>query len=109
MSSPRGYVALALLAVSVALIGCGDAPKHHDVDIRGFVFAPARADASAGDTVVWTNYDLVPHTVTDVDEAWDSGPIAPGAACSLVLGAERDTVAYTCIYHPTMTGSLVLK
>jgi len=109
MSSARGHVALVLLAVSAALVGCGDPPVRHDLDIRGLVYEPAWASATVGDTVVWTNHDLVPHTVTDVDGAWDSGPIAPGASWSLVLGAGRDTLAYTCIYHPTMTGSVVVQ
>jgi len=86
MSSPAQLSSLVVLAVSVALIDCGDAPEHHDLDIRALVFEPARSNASAADTVVWTNHDLVPHTVTDVDNSWDSGqvpsrPVPPGTSC----------------------------
>jgi len=109
MPAPRAGVALVLLAVSAALAGCGAAPERHEVDIRDFVYRPASAIAVLGDTLVWTNHDLVPHTVTDVDGAWDSGPIAPGASWHLALEAGAHTVAYACTYHPTMTGSLVVQ
>ena len=110
MPAPRTVVVLGFLAVaSSQLAGCGEAPERREVDIHDLAYAPSSAIAKVGDTLVWTNHDLVPHTVTDVDGAWDSGPIVPGASWRLRLGEGRDTVAYTCTYHPTMTGSLVVR
>jgi plastocyanin len=109
MRAPRARIALMLSAVSAALVGCGDAPERHELDMRALGYQPVWASARTGDTLVWTNHDLVPHTVTEVAGAWDSGPVAPGASWRLVLESGRDTVAYACIYHPTMTGSVVVQ
>lgn len=109
MRAPRARVALVLFAISAALVGCGDTPERHDLDMRDLVFQPTWASARIGDTLVWTNQDLVPHTVTEVAGEWDSGPVAPGDSWRLVLEAAHDTMAYACIYHPTMTGSVVVQ
>jgi len=61
-----------------------------------------------GDTIVWTNKDMVPHTVTDTNGAFDSGELAPGKSWSLVAkkpGAYR----YLCSLHPNMQAALTVK
>ena len=61
-----------------------------------------------GDTVVWVNGDLVPHTATATDGTWDSGSIAPGGTWTLVVAASGDG-GYTCTFHPTMIGRLEIE
>ncbi len=69
-------------------------------------YAPAALEVAAGDTVVWQNTDIVPHTVTS--KGWNSGPIAAGASWKKVMRA-RGVVAYHCTFHPTMVGTVTVR
>ena len=103
----RAAPVLALAAL--ALAGCGGepaAPRAHAVEIRDFAFVPADLEVAPGDTVVWTNRDVVPHTATAADGAWDSGEIAANASWRLVVPDGGAAAEYRCAYHPTMTGAL---
>ncbi|HEX7123656.1 MAG TPA: cupredoxin family copper-binding protein [Gemmatimonadaceae bacterium] len=97
--------ALALLAACAA--GSG-APRTHVVEMRGFAFVPERVEVAVGDTVVWINRDVVPHTATGKDAEWNSGSIASQQRWSLVP-SDTGTFAYICTFHPTMTGTLVVR
>jgi plastocyanin len=105
----RARAGLALLAAAafVAAAGCGPgrAPKVYRVTIQGFTFNPAALAAAPGDTVVFTNADVLPHTATRDGGGWDSGPIAAGAAWKLAVqgGAAGP---YHCTFHPTMKARL---
>lgn len=71
-------------------------------------FVPERLEVAAGDTVAWTNKDLVPHTVTAAGRGVESGTIAPGATWKLT--APRDgEIAYLCRFHPGMKAVIVVK
>ena len=96
-------VLTALVALAVALGACqGSAPSHtHTVEIRGFAFQPDTVRAAVGDTVVWINRDVVPHTATS--SAWDSGEMAQSAEWRLVVESAGE-VSYLCALHPSMTG-----
>src|SRR5207244_2925921 len=52
--------------------------------IAGFGFAPT-ITVKAGQPVVWTNNDAVPHTVTSDTGLWDSGDIAQGGTYTLTF------------------------
>ena len=39
-------------------------PQRHVVEIRGMAFHPEALEVRRGDTVVWINRDMVPHTAT---------------------------------------------
>jgi len=71
-------------------------------------FSPDRLEVAVGDTVTWTNKDLVPHTVTAAGAGIESGNIAPGASWKYVV-KRRGEVNYVCRYHPTMKAILVVK
>jgi plastocyanin len=98
------------LAICVALMGCGSKhqPTTYQVEIRGMQYVPAELSVAVGDTIVWTNRDVLPHTVT-------SGIPAPATFDSKEIGATKQwtlTVtaageySYACTYHPTMHGTL---
>jgi plastocyanin len=56
-------VALAALSpLSSAPADSKPAAKTYTVLIRGFQFVPQRLEVEAGDTVIWKNEDIVPHT-----------------------------------------------
>jgi plastocyanin len=59
-------------------------------------------------TVVWTNNDSQPHTVTANGAGFDSGYMAPGATYTYTFSAPG-TYDYHCTYHPWMTGTVTVK
>ena len=107
----RSYVLLALVGASV-LSACGRSadtePGTHTIVIRGFQYTPPTATVGVGDTVVWQNEDLVPHTATAKSKGLDTGSIEPNASGQYVV-KEKGTYAYDCTLHPTMKGMLVVR
>ena len=80
-------------------------PRRVVIEIRAFKFAPPAVRLRPGDTVVWVNRDLVPHTATAADRSWDSGLIKAGGRWSMTVTA-RTARAYFCRYHPAMKARL---
>lgn len=102
------------LAGLVALAACGSkTPPHvsktYQVEIRGMQFSPASVRVHPGDFVVWTNKDIVPHTVTAA--GWfDSGPLQPGDQWTHGVTEETGIVLdYVCTMHPTMKGTFTVQ
>lgn len=58
-------------------------------------------------TVTWTNYDVSAHTVTSTNNMFDSGNINSGESYTHTFTA-AGTYQYYCIYHPWMTGTVVV-
>ena len=105
--TPRRSLLLAGLAAAAA---CAAGPvlaqTTHRVEIRQFAFVPETLAVSVGDTVVWENQDLVPHTATAVD--WGSGRLNRGDAWSLEVLAPGE-VDYACRFHPMMRARLIVN
>lgn len=105
----------ALLVVFGALLSasCSARPeaspsgKTHTVLIKGSKFEPERLEVAAGDTVIWKNEDIVPHTATAI-RIFDSDNLDPGESWSYVA-ARKGTYPYICTYHPTMRAALVVR
>ena len=57
----------------------------------------------AGDTIQWVNKDILDHTATAGDNAFDSKDIRPNATWRWVA-AKPGQYAYVCSFHPNMTG-----
>lgn len=103
---------LTALALGGA-VGCGassSAPAgRHVIEMRAMGFEPARLVVAPGDTVVWINRDIVPHTATAAESSlWDSGAVAQGDSSVQVMGAAGD-LAYYCRMHPLMRGSVLVE
>jgi plastocyanin len=108
----RRGAAVALWAIAVAAAGgagarltSGAKPVTHTVTVDGSRFEPARLTAHVGDTIVWVNKDLIPHTATAKGGRFDSKAIAAGASWRFKATA-KGAVDYGCLFHPTMTGRL---
>lgn len=109
LSSARRGVLLAACGALVALPAAGGArPAARAVRIAGFAFAPATVAAAVGDTIIWQNDDIAPHTATAADSSWDSGVLAPGASWRTVLRA-RGEIEYVCALHPSMRGKISVR
>jgi len=77
----------------------------HIVEIKSFKFTPSKLVIQPGDVVVWKNLDIVPHTATDLNKAWDTGYIAAGDSVTLEYD-ELISGDYFCEYHPAMSAEL---
>jgi plastocyanin len=78
--------------------------------MQGVGYQPAKLSVRPGDTVVWVNKDIVPHTATfdaKGPAAWDSGILAADSTAAFVARSPG-TVAYHCRFHPTMKGTIVI-
>jgi len=106
-------VALALPLAVVALgAGCRPQaggrpvpapPALHVVTIKKIAFDPGLVTAAPGDTIMWQNEDLVPHTVTARTGGWGSGNLPPDSTWRWIVTG-TDSAAYFCSYHTTMHG-----
>ncbi len=94
---------VALLAAVLLAPAASAAPKTHQVVIDKMRFGPMPAGVRAGDTIVWTNRDIVRHTATargafDVD--------LPAKAVGRSKLTKAGTVKVICKYHSGMTALL---
>ena len=98
-------LALLLLTFGAAPASVGAAQVHRVV-IENMKFTPEVLDARVGDTVIWENKDIVPHTATadaakDGRKTFDSGTIAMNGTFQFTPKAAGE-LPYTCLFHPTM-------
>ena len=76
------------------------------VDMVGLAFNPRAVTVAKGSTLLFTNSDVAPHTVTSDSGTIDSGTIPPGGSFSLVATAG---FPYHCTIHPSMTAKVVVS
>jgi plastocyanin len=80
-----------------------------EVVIKGFVYQPDPVTISVGQTVTWTNQDVVPHTATARDrEMLQSGTLGQGESYSQAFDAPG-TYEYFCEFHAGMKGVVVVE
>jgi plastocyanin len=79
-----------------------------EVKIDNFTFGPQLVVVKAGDTVVWTNGDDIPHTVTSKTGVFKSKALDTGDKFSFTF-TTPGTFPYFCALHPHMTGSIVVE
>lgn len=102
------------LGASLALASApGASPAHdgsHVVEVRisRFAFVPKRIEIAAGDTVLWINDDLAPHTATARDGAWQTATLEHGSSARVIFDAPGD-MDYVCAFHPHMTGTVSVR
>ena len=110
--------ALAALAVSLSAFvrleavntagAANAAPKVHTILIEGMRYQPQGLTVAVGDTVVWVNRDMVPHTATSASGRFDSNEIAAGKSWTYTVRATGE-FAYICTYHPLMKAVLRVR
>jgi plastocyanin len=98
--------ALVLFLYSAGVSADGNAqPTTHTVTMAGVHFHPEELTVALGDTVVWSNDDLVAHTATSRAGHFDSKKIEPGKSWSYTVTKKGD-FPYVCIYHRGMKATL---
>jgi plastocyanin len=106
----------AVLAVAATVIVCvigltadeRPKPKTHTVTMENMRFQPETLTVARGDTIVWINKDLVPHTATSKAGGFDSEVIQAEQSWRFTVQKKGD-FAYVCTFHPTMTAMLRVK
>ncbi|HZL40799.1 MAG TPA: cupredoxin family copper-binding protein [Pseudolabrys sp.] len=78
-----------------------------EAKIGNFTFNPQQITVKAGDTVVWTNGDDIPHTVTSKTGLFKSKALDTTDKFSFTF-ATPGSYAYFCSLHPHMTGTIVV-
>jgi len=104
------FVAAACAAAGVFSLGdarAADAPRTHQVVIQGLQYLPPTLTVRRGDSVVWTNKDPFPHTVTAAG-AFDSRSIEAGQSWRFVARA-AGSYPYVCTLHSNMKGQLQVE
>ena len=128
-------LALALAAAALAAAGCGSSGKSSDnggvvtppaatstgsaaagaavsagkVQISNFKFAPAAITVRTGGTVTWTNGDSAPHTATaKANSAFNTDTLKQGQSKKITF-SKPGTYQYTCLFHPFMSGTVVVR
>jgi plastocyanin len=118
MTLARAWSRRALLLAALGVLGWGavsaraatwaaPAGKTVAVVIDGAAFAPRDVTAQVGDTVAWTNKDVVDHTATAQHGEWRVD-IKAGKTATLVL-KKAGSFDYYCEFHPNMTAHLTVK
>ena len=113
MSIRLTVVVAALAAATLAVShgpgqsGTAVSPRHHVVEIDNFKFKPFALTIAQGDTVEWINRDIVPHTATGNNKAWDTQKLIKGQSGRVTFsmaGKEQ----YICRFHPNMRGEITI-
>ena len=76
--------------------------------MKGFKYRPDSIRLAAGDTVIWSNGDDEPHTITMDTSTFDSGDIAPGSRFRWVF-RHKGHYRYHCEVHEKMKGVLDVR
>ncbi len=105
----RMIARLALAAtLFAALAGAPARAADTEVKIANFTFDPPQVTVKAGTTVVWTNDDDIPHTVTSSTLAFKSAALDTDQKFSFTF-TTPGAYKYFCALHPHMTGTIVVK
>jgi plastocyanin len=95
------------LALGTAALVLASGAGHAEViriKIANVAYQPAQVTAHVGDTIEWVNADVVAHTATARNGAFDL-VMAPNGKNSIVLKT-AGAIDYYCKYHPNMTGQI---
>ena len=101
-------IALAALALAGNLPAAAAQPASHEhvIAIAGMHFEAPPAGLKVGDTIVWVNRDIVPHSATARDRSFDV-TLQPRQSVRVTL-RRAGNVAFFCRFHPAMQGALTV-
>lgn len=102
-----------LCAVQVSVMAAdASSPKgggNSQVAIQNFAFEPKTITVSAGTTVVWTNKDEEPHTVTSAGPGFTSSKALDTDDTYKATFSTPGTYTYYCSIHPHMVGTIIVQ
>lgn len=80
----------------------------NEIAIQNFAFSPATITVKAGDSVTWTNKDLVGHSATADDKSFDTGVLAQNESETVTFDTVG-TYTYHCTPHPNMKATVTVE
>ncbi len=83
-----------------------DRPGH--VEILNYQFAPRDLRVKVGSTIVWANYDSVPHDIKATDKSFESGNLPIQGRYFLTV-TKPGTTEYFCAIHLEMRGRIIVE
>ncbi len=116
---PRWAVVLAAAAIPFLVLApavharaaTAAAPVHAMVQVtmQNLAFSPKTLTVAPGTTVMWTNKDSAPHTVTsDSGSTLASGDLSQGKSYTHTF-TKAGTYTYHCTIHPFMHGTVIVS
>jgi plastocyanin len=104
------------LVCAVVLASCAESEelpdrppaKTHIVVMEGMVFQPDVITVTSGDTIIWVNKDMVPHSATSEAAGFDSKVIQANGSWRTRLERVGE-FDYVCSFHPAMTAKLQVQ
>lgn len=80
-----------------------------EIKIQNFAFSPAALQVKVGDTIKVTNLDAMEHTVTAVDNSFDTKLLAKDASAIITL-SKAGTFPFVCTPHASsMKGTITVE
>jgi plastocyanin len=93
--------------VLLVVLGLGSADAAViEIKMAEIAYGPGQVSAHVGDTIEWTNDDIVVHTATARNGAWDV-TVQPKGKASITLKS-AGTIEYYCRFHPNMVGAITI-
>ncbi len=108
LKAAGGFITKEKAPASPAASGSGAQPGATKVSIKQFAFTPNSLTIPVGSTVMWTNNEIIPHTVTADDGSFTSDTLSKSDTFSHTFTAVG-TVAYHCTYHTNMKADVIVK
>lgn len=105
--SRRGVLACAALlplAPALPARAASGRGRTYTIIVDKMAFGAAPPGIKVGDTVTWTNRDIVRHTATARNGAFNVD-LPPGASASAVM-SRAGAIPYYCRFHPAMQAQL---
>ena len=103
-----GAVGLIWRGASERPAAVSHGPTTHTVTIEAMRFDPDVLTVNAGDTVVWLNKDMFPHTATSKAAGFDSQQIDASESWRHTFERQGD-FSYVCSLHPPMTATIKVR
>jgi plastocyanin len=97
-----GGTTLAMTALAARLTTAAETVT---ISIDNFAFSPAEVAVAPGTTVIWTNHDDIPHTVTSTDGVFKSHALDTDDSFSFTF-EKAGSYQYFCSLHPHMVGMI---
>ena len=95
---------LVTLLMPAAAAAQPSRPAEHMIAITGMRFGALPAHVKAGDSILWVNRDVVPHTASARDRSFDV-TIQPRQSVRITV-QRAGNIAFYCRFHPAMGGVL---
>src|SRR6476620_1276602 len=110
MNLIRTLVAATVAGFFTAEMGAATSARAAEISVAidNFTFSPQQITVKAGDTVIWTNRDDIPHTATSTTKSFGSEVLDTNGSFSFTF-TTPGSFSYFCALHPHMTGSVVVE